>query len=295
MQTALDLALGGISLGGIYALTAFALSMALATTHVLNVAHGNFIVFGAALAAFLLNVLKLGGAATAAAVLVCFAAAGLLFERAFVRPLLGKTPGQILIGSILITFGFAVASEALLGYAWARRVDPQPSFSLTFPLARLTVGGAVLSGTRLFILLATIALIAAFHLFLTRTALGKAIRAMAQNYEAAVILGMNPRRISATVYLIGITTTAAAGMLLALASPLDPYEGTRLTLVALTVIIIGGVGSLPGALIGGAVLGVAEVLTSFYAGGVWGPVVYLVVFFAVLLVRPQGLMGARAG
>jgi branched-chain amino acid transport system permease protein len=295
MQTALDLALGGISLGGIYALTAFALSMALATTHVLNVAHGNFIVFGAALATFLLNILKVGGVATAAAVIVCFAVAGLLFERAFVRPLLGKTPDQILIGSILITFGFGLASEALLGYTWARHVDPQPSFSLTFPLARLSVGGVSLSGTRLFILLATAALIAAFHLFLTRAPLGKAIRAMAQNYEAAVILGMNPRRISATVYLIGITATAAAGGLLVLASPLDPYEGTRLTLVALTVIIIGGMGSLPGALIGGVVLGVAEVVTSFYAGGVWGPVVYLVVFFVVLLVRPQGLMGGRAG
>ncbi len=294
MQTVLDLAIGGISLGGIYALTAFALSMALATTHVLNVAHGNFIVFGAALATFLLNVLKVGGATTVVAVIVCFAVAGLLFERAFVRPLLGKTPEQILIGSILITFGFGLASEALLGYYWARHVDPQPSFSLTFPLARLGVGGLTFSGTRLFILLVTAGVVAAFHLFLTRTPLGKAIRAMAQNYEAAVILGMNPRRISAIVYLIGIVATAVAGVLLVFASPLDPYEGTRLTLVALTVIIIGGVGNLPGALVGGVVLGVAEVVTSFYAGGIWGPVVYLLVFFAVLLVRPQGLLAGRA-
>jgi branched-chain amino acid transport system permease protein len=294
MQTFLDLALGGISLGGLYALTAFALSMALATTHVLNIAHGNFIVFGAALATLLLNILKVGGAASVLAVLACFALAGLCFERAFVRPLLGKTPEQILIGSILITFGFALASEALLAYYWARHVDPQPSFSLTFPLARLSLGPITLSGTRLFILLVTAGLIAAFHLFLSRTPLGKAIRAMAQNYEAAVILGMNPRRISATVYLIGIVATAAAGVLLILSSPLDPYEGTRLTLVALTVIIIGGVGNLPGALLGGVVLGVAEVVTSFYAGGIWGPVVYLLVFFAVLLVRPQGLLGGRA-
>lgn len=295
MQTALDLALGGISLGGIYALTAFALSMALAATHVLNVAHGNFIVFGAALATFLLNILKVGGGATLAAVVICFAVAGLLFEKTFVRPLLGKTPEQILIGSILITFGFGLASEALLGYAWARHVDPQPSFTLTFPLARVTVGGTSFSGTRLFILLVTAGLIGAFHLFLTRTPWGKAIRAMAQNYEAAVILGMNPRRISATVYVIGITATAVAGVLMVLASPLDPYEGTRLTLVALTVIIIGGVGNLLGALVGGVLLGVAEVVTSFFAGGIWGPVVYLVVFFAVLLVRPQGLLGGRAG
>ncbi len=293
MQTFLDLALGGISLGGIYALAAFALSMALATTHVLNVAHGNFLVFGAALATLLLNIFKVGGAATLAAVVACFAVAGLLFEKVFVCPLLGKTPEQILIGSILITFGFGLASEALLGYYWARYVDPQPSFSITFPWARLTLGGVILSGTRLFILVVAAGLIAAFHLFLTRSPLGKAIRAMAQNYEAAVILGINPRRISTIVYLLGITATAVSGMLLILAAPLDPYEGTRFTLVALTVIIIGGVGSLPGALLGGVVLGVAEVVTSFYAGGVWGPVVYLVVFFTVLLVRPQGLLGSQ--
>src|SRR3989304_1216130 len=279
MQTVLDLALGGISLGGIYALAAFALSMALATTHVLNVAHGNFLVLGAALATLLLNILKLGAAAPLAAIVACFAVAGLLFERVFVRPLLGKTPEQILIGSILIPFGFGLSSEALLGYYWARWVDPQPSFSITFPWARLDLGGVTLSGTRLFILVMAAGLIAAFHLFLTRSRLGKAIRAMAQNYEAAVILGMNPRQISTIVYLLGIVATAISGVLLILAAPLDPYEGTRFTLVALTVIIMGGVGNLPGALLGGVVLGVAEGVTSFYAGGIWGPVVYLGGFF----------------
>ncbi len=293
MQTLFDLAVGGISLGGIYALTAFTLSMALATTHVLNVAHGNFIVFGAAVATLLLNVVKVGGVASMAAVLLVFAACGLAFEKVFVRPLLGKTPDQVLIGSILITFGFGLASEALLGYVWARYVDPQPSFSITFPYARVTAGGFVFSGTRLFILLATAAMIGAFHLFLAGTPLGRAVRAVAQNYEAAVILGINPRRISAIVYFIGITATAVTGVLFVLSSPLDPYEGTRLTLVALTVIILAAAASLPGSLVGGVLLGVAEVVTSFYAGGIWGPVVYLVVFFAVLLVRPQGLLGGR--
>src|SRR3972149_5950860 len=199
--------------------------MALATTHVLNVAHGNFLVLGAALATLLLNILKLGAAATLAAIVACFAVAGLPFARVFVRPLLGKTPEQILIGSILITFGFGLSSEALLGYYWARWVDPQPSFSITFPWARLDLGGVTLSGTRLFILVMAAGLIAAFHLFLTRSRLGKAIRAMAQNYEAAVILGMNPRQISTIVYLLGIVATAISGVLLILAAPLRCLGG----------------------------------------------------------------------
>ena len=292
-QTALDLVLGGISLGGIYALVAFALSLSLATTHVLNVAHGTFMVLGAALATLLLRVAPVAWPLAALALLGVFALLGLSFEAAFVRPFAAKSPEQILVGSILVTFGFALAVEALLGYYWARWIDPQPSFSLTFPLARVTVLGFALSGTRLTILVAATAAIAGFHLFLRRTPLGRAVRAVAQNYTGAVILGVNPRRVSQAIYLAGIVATASAGVLLALAIPLEPYSGLRLTLVAMSIVVIGGVGSLPGALLGGGLLGMAEVLTAYTLGSVWSPVVSLLVFFSVLVVRPEGLWGRR--
>jgi branched-chain amino acid transport system permease protein len=293
MQTVLDLLFGGLSLGAIYALMAFALSIALATTHVLNVAHGLILVLGAAAATYLIQVRPIGILAALAILIVGSAVFGLAFERTFVRQFLGKSPEEILIGTILVTFGFALAVEALLGYYWAKWVDPTPSFTLSFPWPQLTVGRFTLSGTRLAILsLGTLA-IAAFHLFLTRTPLGKAIRAVAQNYEGAIILGLNPRLISLTVYSVGITATAISGVLLALAIPLEPYSGTPLTLIALTVVVIGGVGSLPGALVGGALLGVAEVLTAYTLGAIWAPVVSLLVFFGVLVVRPEGLFGRR--
>lgn len=295
VETLLDLLLGGISLGGIYALVAFALSLALATTHILNVAHGSFMVMGAALAVLLSRVAGIGWLATGLLLLAAFAVLGLGFEAAFVRPFAGRSPEQILVGSILVTFGFALTVEALLGYYWARFVDPQPSFSLTFPLARVTVFGLGFPATRLTILLAAIAAITAFHLFLTRTPLGRAVRAVAQNYDGAVILGVNPRQVSLTIYLLGIVATAGAGVLLALAIPLEPYSGTRLTLVAMTIVVIGGVGSLPGALVGGGVLGMAEVLTAYVLGSVWAPVISLLVFFSVLVVRPEGLWGRREG
>jgi branched-chain amino acid transport system permease protein len=144
------------------------------------------------------------------------------------------------------------------------------------------------------ILVVAAAAIAAFHLFLRRTPLGRAVRALSQNYAGAVILGVNPRLVSLTIYLTGITATAAAGALLALAIPLEPYSGLRLTLVAMTIVVIGGVGSLPGALLGGGLLGMAEVLTAYVLGSVWSPVVSLLVFFTVLVVRPEGLWGRRA-
>jgi len=293
-QTVLDLLLGGASLGGIYALVAFALSLSLATTHVLNVAHGTFMVLGAALATLLFRVVPLAWPLAILILLAGFALLGLAFEAAFVRPFAGRSPDQILVGSILVTFGFALAVEALLGYYWARLVEPQPSFSLTFPLARVSFLGVAVSGTRLTILAAAAVAIAAFHLFLRRTPLGRAVRALAQNYTGAVILGVNPRVVSLTIYLTGIVATAAAGVLLSLAIPLEPYSGLRLTLVAMTIVVIGGVGSLPGALLGGGLLGMAEVATAYVLGSVWAPVVSLLVFFSVLVVRPEGLWGRRA-
>ncbi len=295
MQTVLDLALGGISLGAIYALMAFALSMALATTHVLNVAHGLILVLGAAAATYLIQVRPLGVLAALAVVIIGAALFGLAFESVFVRQFLGKSPEEILIGTILVTFGFGLSVETLLGYYWARWVHPTPSFTLSFPWPHLRLGWVTLSGTRLAILALAILAIGAFHLFLTRTPLGKATRALAQNYEGALILGLNPRLISLTVYVVGITATAISGVLLALAIPLDPYTGTRLTLVGLTVVVIGGVGSLPGALLGGVLLGIAEVLTAYTFGAIWSPVVSLLVFFAVLVVRPEGLFGRGSG
>jgi branched-chain amino acid transport system permease protein len=291
VQTALDLLLGGISLGGIYALVAFALSLSLATTHVLNVAHGTFMVLGAALATLLFRFAPVPWPVGLLVLFLAFAALGLAFEVAFVRPFAARTQDQILVGSILVTFGFALAVEALLGYYWARWVDPQPAFSLTFPLARVTVLGVSLSGTRLTILLAATAAIAGFHVFLRRTPLGRAVRAVAQNYAGAVILGVNPRQVSRAIYLAGIVATAGAGVLLALAIPLEPYSGVRLTLVAMTIVVIGGVGSLPGALVGGGLLGLAEVFTAYALGSIWAPGGSLVVFFAVLVIRPQGLGG----
>lgn len=294
MQTVLDLALGGISLGAIYALMAFALSMALATTHVLNVAHGLILVLGAAAATYLIQVRPVGTLAALAALMVGAALFGLAFESVFVRQFLGKSPEEILIGTILVTFGFALAVETLLGYYWARLIDPHPSFTLRFPWPQLRLAGFVLSGTRLAILTLAILAIGGFHFFLTRTPLGKATRALAQNYEGALILGLNPRLISLTVYTAGITATAFSGVLLALAIPLEPYAGTRLTLIGLTVVVIGGVGSLPGAMVGGVLLGIAEVVTAYAVGTIWAPVVSLLVFFGVLLIRPEGLFGRRA-
>ncbi|MBM3451456.1 MAG: branched-chain amino acid ABC transporter permease [Armatimonadetes bacterium] len=289
----LELLIGGVALGGQYALMAFAFSLVLATTHVLNVAHGVVLVCGAAAATLFVRQMGWPVAAALAVVAVLFAGVGALFEAALVRPLARRPASEILVGSIPMTFGLALAAESLLGYVWARRIEPQPIFALSFGLPALTIGGVAISGSRLAILAYSAIATAAAHLFLSRTRFGREARALSQNVTGALVVGIDLRRVSRGVFVLTTMATAVAGAVYAVAQPLNPYDGVRLTMIAFTVAAVGGVGNLPGALIAGVALGVAEVFTSFWAGAVWAPAATMVLLFAVLLARPDGTVGGR--
>jgi branched-chain amino acid transport system permease protein len=294
LQILLDICIGGVTLGGMYALIAFTLSLALATTHVLNVAHGSIIVLGSALATFLLGFLHLNPALAVLIFLVAFLLLGFLFEAGIVKRMLHQPPDTVLIASIVTTFGLALALETCLGFYWARLVHPEPSFSLTFRVpAMLLPGGLVLPTRRLIILAFAVVAIALFHLFLKRTRLGKEARALSQNYEGALVVGVNPRAVSMAIFTLGMAVTALCGAFFVLTVPLDPYDGMRLTLVALIIVVLGGVGSLPGVLVAGLLLGIAEVVTGFLLGPAWSPVVFLGLLFLMLMLRPEGLLGER--
>lgn len=292
LQTAADLVVGGMTLGGIYALIAFTLSMALATTHVLNVAHGTLMVLGAALATLLMRFLGLSLPLSVLIVVGAFTLTGLVFDAVVVRPILHKSRETILVTSIVVTFGLALAMETLLGFYWAHLVHPEPSFSLSLPVPHLEVGGVVFSTQRLLILAYAAVAAGLFHLFLRQTPVGKAARALAQDYEGALIVGVNPRAVSRAIFALGVPFTAISGAFYVLTVPLDPYQGIWLTLVALIVVVIGGVGRLLGALAGGLLLGLVQALTVFFVGSGWSPIVFLLVLFGVLMLRPQGLLEA---
>lgn len=290
LQVLVELVVGGAVLGGLYALMAFAFSLVLATTHVLNVAHGTFMVLGAALSTLLVRHLHLPLAAGLGAVLGTFLGVGWIFEAALIRPLTGRPPAQVLVGSILATFGLAIATEALVGFYWARAIEPQPIFALELGISSVRIGSLVVSGPRALALVFSVVAIELFHLFLTRTRLGQQARAVAQNPIGALVIGIEPSRVARTVLTLSVAAAALAGALFVVAIPLNPYDGLRLTMVAFTVAAAGGIGNLPGALGAGVGLGIAEVLTGYWAGPVWSPVTYLLVLFAALLVRPAELL-----
>src|SRR3989442_589729 len=229
MARAIELAISGLSLGGIYALVAFAMSLTISTTRILNVAHGVFFVWGGAFFVILSQRLGLHPAVAMAILVALFFAFALLFQWFIVRPLLGRSVHLLLVGSILATFGLAQSME-----------------------------GA---------------------------------RAMAQNFDGFVVIGLNPYRLSMILFSLAIVATAISGAFYVLAVPLNPYEGLPLTLKAFTVVVLAGVGNLPATLVAGAVLGTAEVITSQFVGTVWAPAVSLTLLFLVLVFKPTGFFG----
>jgi branched-chain amino acid transport system permease protein len=291
MARALELVLGGLSLGGVYALLAFAMSLTISTTRVLNVAHGVFFVWGGAAFVVLSQRLALHPVLALAALVALFFVLALAFQWVIVRPLLGRSVHLLLIGSIMATFGLALSMESALGYGWVTLVDPYPVFSSSLAMFPVRLGEISLSGSRLVILAFVLVTVTAFHLFLQKTFLGKGARAMAQNFDGFLVIGLDPYRLSLILFTLAIVATAVSGAFYVLAVPLNPYEGLPLTLKSFTVVILAGVGNLPGTLVAGAVLGLAEVLTSQFLGTVWAPAVSLTILFLVLVFKPTGLFG----
>lgn len=291
MALLLQLFVAGISLGGIYALFSFSFSLVIGTTRVLNIAHGVFVVWGAGIVAVLLLHLKASPFVAVPILVFLSAVFGLLFYWGIVRVLMRRGSHFLLSGSILATYGLALAMETALGTAWMTFVDPSPTFLLPLALPSFKLLGTSISGNRMLILFLVMLMILGFYLLLRLTFLGRSARAMAQNIDGFLVIGLNPGRVAVFVVLLAVTVAGIAGFFYILAIPLNPFEGLPLTLKALTIIILAGVESLPGILAASLLLGLAEVSGSYWLGSIWAPVIGYAILFLVLLIRPTGLFG----
>ena len=291
MRLFFQLLIAGFSLGGVYALLSFSFSLIVSTTRILNIAHGVFFVWGAGVIAILWLHLKLSPLMALPILLTFFAGFGLLFYWGIVHVLMKKEPHHLLSGSVLATFGLALAMESVLGAGWTSFIDPQPIFLLPVNPAPLKLSGMDISSNRLIVLLLAGLFILGFHLFLKKTFFGRAARAMAQNLEGFLIVGLKPDRVAMFMVVIAVLATTLSGILYIMVIPLDAYEGLPITLKALTIVILAGVGSLPGTLAAGVLLGLAEVSASYFFGAIWSPVIGFAILFFVLLFRPTGLFG----
>ena len=272
----------GLIVGAFYALMALGLSLILNLSGVINFAHGGFLALGAYLAYTLMPFVGFWGALAIAPVLT--AMLGLVAERILIRPLYGRDP----LYSLLLTFGLAYVLEDASRYIWGAQSVPFsiPAW-LTTPLSSQFF---FLTGYRIFMVLLVGLAVGGLFIILNKTRLGIRIRAGTLDLETVSVLGVNVRilrnlNFGLGIYLAGLAGVLAAGML-----GLQPTIGTSLIMPSFVAIIVGGLGSLPGTLLGGLLIGVASGVTTVYFPSATEAVMY-VMMGLVLLVRPRGLLG----
>jgi branched-chain amino acid transport system permease protein len=272
----------GLIIGAFYALMALGLSLILNLSGVINFAHGGFLALGGYLAFTLLPYVGFWGALLVAPILT--AAVGVVIERVLIRRLYGRDP----LYSLLLTFGLAFIFEDGTRYVWGASTVP---FAVPNWLNnQLSSEFFFLTGYRVFMVLLVLAAVAALFVVLGYTRLGIRIRAGSLDLETVSALGVNVRVLRSLNFGLGIYLAGLAGVLAAGMLGLQPTMGSELIMPSFVAIIIGGLGSLPGTLVGGLLIGVASGLVTVFFPSASEAVIY-VMMGLVLLVRPRGLLG----
>jgi branched-chain amino acid transport system permease protein len=220
-----------------------------------------------------------------------FLVIGAVINATLIRPIANNPPNILLVASILVTLGLSmVISDTTLFLTASEGVS---TFGIAYMLPPLNILGLLIPSIRLLSLIIIACLAVALRVFLTRTLTGKMMRAVAQNRDAAFVLGVNIPRISFIAFGLGTSLAAVAGLFVVLITAVTASIGPGFTFKALTVIILGGLGSFEGSIVGAIILGVAESYTTILVGGEWAPVTATVILIIVLVIRPQGLFGRR--
>ncbi|GAI06000.1 unnamed protein product, partial [marine sediment metagenome] len=281
----LDVAIGGLLMGGIYALIAMGLSLQYGVARVLNIAHGEFIMLGAFATWTLYTVFGINPLLTLAIVgPIIFIIGWLLHRTLFTRlRISAPNPGAYEASSLLATFGllFIIQNIALIGWGADLR-------GYSYLNVGVNLGGAIFSANRLVSLGFAIGIGLAFYLFLIRTRMGKAIRAAAQDPATAGLMGVNINRMLALCFGLGAVMAGLAGTLLSMRIPITPAMGLNYTIIAIIVVVLGGLGSIPGSFIGGFILGIIGTVVTYIEPSL-SLAAYYFIFMLLLLVKPTGI------
>ena len=283
----LDVIIAGLLLGGIYALIAVGLSLQYGVARVLNIAHGEFIMLGAFISWWLYTML---GINPLASLIICgpfvFIIGYLLYRTLFTRLRNSSaTPAVFEGNSMLACFGLLFIIQNMAILLWG--ADIKGYSYLAFPV---NFGGAKFAANRLVTLGFAIIIGLIFYLFLARTRLGKAIRAAAQDPAAAGLMGVNINQVLALCFGFGALMAGFGGTLISMSYNIEPAMGLEYTIIAFIVIVLGGLGSIPGSFIGGLLLGLVGSIVTYIQPGL-ALVAYYVIFMLLLLVKPTGLLG----
>lgn len=283
----LEATLNGLLTGAVYALVALGLTLVYGVLHIINFAHGAFLTGAmfAVWAAF--TFLGVDPYLAIPFLTLAFFALGYAAQRFVIGPASHGDDGNIL----LVTLGLSIVIENLLLAAF--RPDTR-TIATNYAFDVFEVGPILISQARLFGFAGALAVAVLLWLLLARTDTGKAIRAVAKEKLGASLVGIDVRHIYAVTFGLGCATLAVAACLLMPIFYVNPRVGQSFVLVAFTIVVLGGMGSIPGALLGGLFIGVVESLTGLFLGDSLGQIGIFIIFILVLLFRPSGLFGARA-
>jgi len=292
VQTFLQQIINGLSLGAIYALIALGYTMVYGVLRLINFAHGDVYMLGAFAGYFLANALQLDAnpsvlwaiVVTIGAMAIC-AAIGILIERLAYRPVRHHSRLTALITAIGVSLLLEYGGQVVFGAT--PRFFPQMIRSQTY-----VVGGIQITNQSLLIIVISVAVMFGLHFIVHRTKIGKAMRATSYNLPVARLMGINTDQVIAFTFALGSALAAAGGVLVALAIPrIDPLMGLMTGLKAFVAAVLGGIGNIPGAMLGGMLIGLMETGLSATAYSTYRDAVAFAVLILILLFRPAGILG----
>ena len=284
-----ELVFQGLVRGSMYALMGIGLSLIFGILGIVNFAHGEFFMLGTYAMYFVAAVLGLPFMVGVAAAALALFVVGVVVERGLIEPLRRRAGREWLLDSFVLTIGLMVILQnlALLGFGSRRR-----GVTTLIP-GSVTIEGVVITYERLAILGLAIVVVALLFTYISFTKTGKAIRATAQHTEAAQTLGINTGRIYTIAFGLGAALAGAAGALLISIFPAFPNVGFQPVLKSFAVVILGGLGNIPGAIAAGFLLGIVEAYGIFFMSAGWQSVLTPIIIILVLIFRPQGLFTAQ--
>ena len=281
--------INGISIGSVYAIIALGYTMVYGIAKMLNFAHGDIIMVGAYISFCVTNYLGLPAVASVIAAMAVCTLLGILIEKLAYMPLRGTPSLAVLITAIGVSYFLQNGAQLIWGSApknYASIVPLKPIF--------LAGGDLVITGEVIVTILASVLIMVGLTLFTTKTKIGKAMRAVSEDRAAAQLMGISVNNTISMTFAIGSALAAIAGVLLCSTVPtLQPTTGAMPGIRAFTAAVFGGIGSIPGAMLGGILLGIIETFSKAYISTQFSDAIVFSVLIIILLVKPAGLLGKQ--
>lgn len=287
MNKILQILIDGLIMGGIYALISMGLTMQYGVARILNVSHGEIIMVGAFITWMLTTMAKISPIIALVATIPATFLIGYILHRTIYKKLRDLTPsaGAFEGNAMLVSFGLMFIFQSIAQKIWGSSPQGYQFLSFSYKLGKISI-----QVNRLFVLFFALVISVLFYVFLNRTRMGKAIRASSQDSTAAGMMGVKINRVMAVCFGIGAVLAGIAGSLISMINKINTSMGMNYTVIALIVVVLGGLGSIPGSMIGGFILGFVGSVVNYIDPSL-SMIAYYVLIMALLLVRPKGLMG----